>query len=306
MIPSVDPSAQLFLADLSGVQSQIDRATRQISSGLKIQQPSDAPDQLGTLLQIRSDLDRNTQVTANLAEVKSETDSAESSLETAAQLLDRATTLASEGASTTQTAANRLAAVQEVQGILQELVGLSNTAVQGRFVFSGDQAPSPSYSINLANPNGVNRLVTPTATRQIEDASGVTFTVALTAQDVFDHRNPDDSLASDNVFAAVNGLLTSLQNNDQPGVISALNSLHSAAGYLATQLSFYGSVQNRIQGAQTFASAQQVQLQTQLSQTQDADITQAAIDLTQSNTHLNAALSAEAKQPRTSLFDFLG
>ncbi len=73
----------------------------------------------------------------------------------------------------------------------------------------------------------------------------------------------------------------------------------------AWELSFYGSVQNRIAGATSFASSQQVQLQTSLSQTQDADITRAALQLTQSTTQMNAALSAEAKLPRTSLFDFL-
>jgi flagellin-like hook-associated protein FlgL len=38
---------------------------------------------------------------------------------------------------------------------------------------------------------------------------------------------------------------------------------------------------------------------------QDADITQAALQLTQSTTQLNTALSAEARIPHTSLFDFL-
>jgi flagellin-like hook-associated protein FlgL len=74
---------------------------------------------------------------------------------------------------------------------------------------------------------------------------------------------------------------------------------------LNTQLSFYGSVQGRIQDAQTFSSNYQVQLQTQLSQVQDADVTQAAIQLSQSTTQLSAAMSAEAKIPRSSLFDFL-
>jgi flagellar hook-associated protein 3 FlgL len=238
--------------------------------------------------------------------VKSETDTAEKALETATQLLDRATSLASEGANTTETAASRQSIAQEVTGILQELVGLSQTAVQGRFVFSGDQSQQPSYSLDLNAPTGVDRLLTPMATRQIQDASGVTFTVARTAQDIFDHRNPDDSVANDNVFAAVNNLRVSLQNNDQAGIANALTSLRTADDYMNTQLSFYGSVQNRIQDATDFSTKYQVQLQTDLSQIQDADVTQAALQLSQSSTQLNTALSAEAKMPRTSLFDFLG
>ena len=306
MIPSINPSAQLFLADLSRVQSQIDTAERQVSSGLKISQPSDSPDQLEALMRVRADLDRNAQIGKNLIVVKSETDTAEKALETATQLLDRATSLASEGANTTETAASRQSIAQEVTGILQELVGLSQTAVQGRYVFSGDQSQQPSYILDLNAPTGVDRLLTPVATRQIQDATGVTFTVARTAQDIFDHRNPNDSVATDNVFAAVNSLRVSLQNNDQAGIASALTSLRTANDYMNTQLSFYGSVQSRIQDATDFSTKYQVQLQTDLSQIQDADVTQAALQLSQSSTQLNTALSAEARMPRTSLFDFLG
>jgi len=305
MIPTVSPSAQLFLADISNVQSEIDTAERQLSSGLKISQPSDSPEQMEALMQIRADLDRNAQVANNLSVVKSETDPAEKALETATQLMDRATSLAAQGANSTETATSRQAMAQEVIGLLQQMVGLSQTQVLGRYVFSGDQSSLASYQINLAAPNGVDRLITPTVTRQIVDASGVSFNVAHTAQDIFDHRNPDDSLAADNVFATLNGLIVSLQNNDQVGITNATNSLHTASDYLNTQLSFYGSVQNRIQDAQTFSSNYQVQLQANLSNVQDADITQAALQLSQSTTQLNAAMSAEAKMPRSSLFDFL-
>ena len=195
MINSIDAAAQIFLTNVSRVQAQIDTASRQLSSGLKISQPSDAPDELSNLLRIRADLARSTEIGKNLAQVKTQTDTAESSLETATQLLDRAAVLATQGSNTSQTAADRADSAQEVQGILQQLVGLSQTTVQGQFVFSGDQDQTPSYDLNLANANGVDRLTTPTASRQVEYASGVTFPAAHTAQDIFDHRNPDDSLA---------------------------------------------------------------------------------------------------------------
>ena len=306
MIQSLNPSAELFLANVDRIQYQINQAESEVSSGLKISQPSDSPDQLAGLMRIRADIDRNTQVTTNLSEVKAETDTAEQSLSTATQLLDTVTSLGTQGANFTQTASSRQAMALQVQGILEQLVGLSNTTAQGRFVFSGDQDQSPSYDLNLANPNGVDRLLTTQATRQVTDTSGVSFTVGLTAQNIFDHRNPDDTLAPDNVFAAVNSLRLALQSNDQAGITTALTTLSTADTYLNSQLSFYGSVQNRIQSAQTFAGQQNVQLQSALSQTQDADITQAAVTLTQSQTQLQAALSAQAARPRTSLFDFLG
>ena len=57
MISSIDPSSERFLADLSRIQNEINTAERQTSSGLKISQPSDAPEQLSSLLRIQADLD---------------------------------------------------------------------------------------------------------------------------------------------------------------------------------------------------------------------------------------------------------
>ena len=76
----------------------------------------------------------------------------------------------------------------------------------GPLVYHTDQV-----HVNLANANGVDRLITAPATRLIQDSNGVVFAVSKTAQDLFDHRNPDDSIAADNVFAAVNNLRVALE-----------------------------------------------------------------------------------------------
>src|ERR1017187_1258861 len=44
------------------------------------------------------------------------------------------------------------------------------------------------------------------ATGRLENSTGGSFAVSQSAQDIFDSRNPDDTLASGNVFAALNNL----------------------------------------------------------------------------------------------------
>ena len=46
--------------------------------------------------------------------------------------------------------------------------------------------------------------------------------------------------------------------------------------------------------------------QMELGQKQDADVTAAALAITQGNTELQAAFAMQAKMPRTTLFDFMG
>src|SRR5450759_4987502 len=108
MIQSLDPSSQEFMVSLVRIQSAIKRSSDQISSGLKVNAPSDAPDQISDILQLYTDLGQNAQIQTNLGRIKSEVGTAETILESAIKIVDRAMTLGSQGAGTMQSAEARL------------------------------------------------------------------------------------------------------------------------------------------------------------------------------------------------------
>ena len=112
--------------------------------------------------------------------------------------------------------------------------------------------------------------------------------------------------AADNVFAALNSLRVGLLANDTAHITAASASIQPAADRLNTAQAFYGTVQNRIADATNYSSNYDVQLKTELSQKEDADITAAALTITQGNIQLQAAFQMQAKMPRTTLFDFMG
>lgn len=303
---SINAASRSFLADVSKIQSALTEASQQVSSGYKVTQASDAPDQISTLLQLEANLQSNTQITTNLSNVKAQVDTAESSVGSSVQLVQNALSLGAEGASSIQTAGQRTILAQQIQDILSQVVGISNTTVAGKYIFSGDQPTSASYQLDATSPTGVDRLITTQATQQIQDTSGVSFSIGKTAQDIFDHRNPDDTIAPDNVFAALNNLQIALTNNDTPGINTALASLQTASDYLNQQQAFYGGVQNQVAASTNSAQTQHVSLTIQIGSIRDADLTQAAVELTAGQTAEQAAFQAEAKLPTTSLFNYLG
>jgi flagellar hook-associated protein 3 FlgL len=305
MIQNSGAISQQFLTNLDLLQQQMAATQQQISSGNKISQPSDAPNSVGDVLQLESDLGNVNQVTSNLNLVSGQVNSAESALETATQLLDQVSSIASQGAGNQVSAASRSTFSQQVGQILTSLVSVSQTQFNGAYVFGGDQSTSPSYQVDFSNPNGVDRLVTTQSTALIQDASGITFAASKTAQDIFDHRNSDDSLASDNIFAAVNSLRVALANNDTAGISTAITSLSTAQNYLSQQLAFFGGVQDQISNAQDVAQKFQLQDQTALSSEKDTDVAAASVSLTQEQASYQAAIEAESTMPKTSLFDYL-
>jgi len=308
MVSGIDPSTAQFLADLSQTQSKMETAEREVSSGLKFQDASDAPDQVSDILALRADISRNTQVQSNLSNVTTQVDAAEQAVSNAEQLVEQARTLAAQGVTGTQTPQTRIALAQQVQAIQSQLISLANTQVGNTYVFGGDAPESVPYAADTDNPDvggGVVQETVTQATRQIEDPLGNTFSVDLTAQQIFDDQNPDGTPASDNVFVAVNQLRVALQNNDVTGIQNSMDAITQADDFLNNQLGFYGAAQNRVSAATNLAQSLGLDYQTALSDKQDADLTEAITELTQTQTQQQATLQAQAQMPRTSLFDYL-
>ncbi len=299
--PSLNPFDQQFLNNLNRVADRMERAQRQISTGVRMAQVSDDPDQVSTLLAARASLSAIMQIQANLGRVQAEVDAAEQALQSAAQLLDRARTLGAQAATGFMDAQGRQGIALEVGSILEQLVGLAATQVEGRFIFSGDADSLTPYTIDLSQPAPISGYLGAPATRLVQHPNGTTFPVGHTAQEIF-----DSTTRAINIFAALETLRQALLANDEPAVFDAVDALRQPAAHLNSELAFYGTAQNKVAEARQFAENLALQLRTQISRIEDADLTESILELTQSQTQQQAALTSKAQMPRKTLFDYLG
>ena len=300
MISYLSPSSEAFLVNVDRVQRAVEDANNQTASGKRVNVASDAPDQLATILQLHTDEIHNTQIQENLSVAQADAQAADGALTSATQLMDRARVQSMAG---------------EVQSLLEQMVSISRTTVQGRYIFGGDQDGSPPYDVDLSASNGVTTLTSSPATRRVENSAGGSFAVSQNAQQIFDTRNPDPdptddppitTPAADNVFAALNNLRVGLLANDTTAITAASASIQLASDHLNSAQAFYGTVENRITDANNYSATYDVQLKTELSQKEDTDVTAAALTITQGNIQLQAAFQMQAKMPHTTLFDFMG
>lgn len=301
MISPLNSTYQEFINNLDQVTARMNTDQLDISSGVTMRNVSDNPDQVSSLLQARAALSASQQISTNLGSIKTEVDTGEQSMESAVQLFDQVQTLAAEGATGTQTASTRASLAQQVQSIEQQMVTLANTAINGRYIFSGDTDQTAPYTFDATQADPVSAYQGAASTRVALAPNGTTFPVALTAQQIFDSSDP-----TTNVYTAINGLVTALNNNDQTAVSTAQGGLSGVSQYLNQQLAFYGTTQDSVSAATDSAASQQVEFQSQISNLQDTDTAATILDLTQSQTEEQAALGSEGQIPRTTLFDFLG
>jgi len=309
----MDASAERFLASLDRIDARLAKAERELTSGKRINTASDAPDDVSRLLVLRASLDRTVQNGLNLARVKTEVDTAEAALENGVQVLENTIKLGTQGATETQSVAERLALADGVRAYLEQLVNVAGTTVGGRALFSGDKDDTTPYTIDLSAPNGVSNYQGSAATREIQHPAGTRFSVDKTAEEMFDA--PGAS-----VFAAVNALRVALESGPAEGdpdyqakytaqtdaIVAAIEQVRVARDHLSGDLAAFGTTQVRVNEAVSAASQLETRLRAELSSVEDADITQSILDLNMAAVHRNAAMSARAKMPQGTLFDYLG
>ena len=305
MTPSINPQSEIFLSNLQQIENRMSTAEQQLSSGLRVSVASDDPDEISSILQLRAQIAGVQQTQQNVSDMTSQVNSGENAIQQAIQVLDTATSLATEAAGSTSNASQRQDEIPQVQGLLQQLLSLSQTAVNGQYIFGGALSGQPQYTL-AANGNSVQQMTQPGPPGQIQDANGLPISIGLTAQQIFDDQDANGNPTAASAFAAVTGLLTALQNDDGQGILTAVTNIQTASAHLNDESSFYGAAQNDLTAAGNSASQALIQLQQQLSNEQDADAAQSSLDLTTATTAEQAAMSAQAMLKPQSLFNYLG
>lgn len=298
---SLDSRTSRFLADMNRISKRLDEAEYRITSGKRINKVSDAPDEISQLLAARTQLSATEQVHANLNRVKGEVDTAEGALQQAVNVLERIAVLGTQGAADTISADGRRSLSDEIGALLEQLVNLAGTKVDGRYIFSGDSDTSAPYTADLGADPPYSVYQGTASTRKVEHPTGALMRVSLTAEEIFEDADP-----ARNVFASVQAMRTALAANDTEAIKEALGRVRYSATHVNNQLAFYGAAQNQVAEGINFAFKQELRLKADISTLEDADLTEAILELSQARLQQQAAIGAQSQVlNRPTLLDYL-
>ena len=138
---------QLGVNAMNAQQVKMSNTQMQLSSGLKILSPSDAPAASVKILDLQESIDKTKQYQDNIEVARSRLEIEESSLATAENILIRAKELTVQALNSTLTADDRLSIKYEIDQMLEQMVGVSNTKnANGEYIFSGDFSTTPAVA----------------------------------------------------------------------------------------------------------------------------------------------------------------
>jgi len=288
---------QNVLAAIWQAQDNEQTALEQLSSGKRVNRPSDDPaaaaeDVLN--LSQQAQVDQYTQSTNSLNGLFQTADSA---LGSAINALNQAVSLGTQGANGTLSTANRQALAASIQGALDQVVQLANTSYQGSYIFGGTAVTSAPFSVvagvvtyTTANGNaGIN---------QATIADGLSIQTNVPGSQLF-------MQPGSNVIGSLEQLIAAVQSGDSTATSNATTDVSSALNYLSTQRVFYGNAMNQVSDEQTTLSQESTNLKSQENTLVGVDMAQAATQLTQAQTDDQAVLAAAAKVLPMTLLNYL-
>lgn len=303
-ISHINASADRFLAGLKQLDQAKERAQREVASGRRLEIPSDDPDSVSHLLQVRAELARLDQNRQDLQRVNTEAEAADAAMQSGVKLMDRVRTLATQGASSFVSTETRQGLADEVGDILKRLVALANTESDGRYIFAGDNDLQPPYiwddaAVAPAMPWGLYQGTG--ANRKVEHPTGALMSIARDAQAIF--ANPDDDR---NALLQVKRVFDSLSTDDVTTLRDAHQKLGTATAHLNSQLTFYGNVLSRVGEATDVNAQMSLRLESIRATVEDADMASSIVQVQELQFQREAALQIRSYAQKRSLFDYIG
>ncbi len=186
---------------LSGIQRNMEAVisdNEQISTGKKINRPSDDPSTLVRIINYKTQL-------ASLGEYKRTIDAAkgplqafDSAFENLNGILQRASELAIGGASSTTDANSKLMISKEVDMLYQRAIGIANTKIGDRYIFSGFQSNVAPIDANSGEFVGDSN------TLQLNIGVGINISANVSAGDLFSFKRAYTTDSSNAILPSYN------------------------------------------------------------------------------------------------------
>jgi flagellar hook-associated protein 3 FlgL len=278
------------LSDLRRVQERLSAAQSQVSSGKRIEKPSDDPLGAERAMRLNDQLESTSAYRSAVDESRSWLDATDAALGSLSEVVQHVRELTLQAANGSTSAAGRAAIKQQIDQLTEEAKTTLNGAYDGRYIFSGTATDTPPYS--AATGDAYQGDASPVV-RQI--GPGVSVQVNVTGDDVLSGLLP--ALRTISAHLAANDT-ASLGTTDLQAIDASFDNLTAKRGLV-------GAVTNRVDAAGGRLDDSFDITSAFLSKTQDADLPKALTDLSAQQTALQSALRGGATLIQQSLMDFL-
>ncbi|KRE44478.1 flagellar hook-associated protein FlgL [Paenibacillus sp. Soil522] len=305
-----------MLRNITNNLGRMNNMQNQLSTGMRINKPSDDPVGITFALRYRSELDSNDQYIDNVSSAISMLEYTDTTIGQAGDVMQRAKELLVQGSNGTLEQTNLDAIKTEISQLYNQMVGIGNTQFNGKYIFNGEntvEQPYPTMTLEesadpLATPPMLKayHVTSDTGTVKYELSSGMSMAINITGNEVFGEPiSSEGDTGSDNIFQLLRRAYDTLSTGDKEGVSDLIGQVDTRMNTMLTKRAEVGAKMNRVELIQNRLNDIDINLQTVKSKTEDADMAKVITNMKNEENVYQASLSVGAQIIRPSLVDFL-
>lgn len=264
----------------------------QLATGKKINRPSDDPVVAIKGMFYRTNLTEVEQYKRNLNEGYQWMEGSEQGIEHATQVTQRIRELLVQGNNGSNSPEDLKAIAVEIGQLKEDLAGVANTQVAGRYIFNGTKTDSKPVTIN---GDGTISVAMNTEAFNVEVSKGVQLKVNINPTNVFGQE----------FFNTLQSIEDSLNSGNMTNGDELLSKLDGHFDVMSAERSEIGARYNRLEMIDARIQDQEIIANRILSENEDADLEKVITDLTIQESIHRASLAVGSKVIQPTLIDFL-
>lgn len=297
---------QSGISKINTLQAEQVKLQQQISTGRKIESPSDDPVAAARALEVSYAKGVNAKYADNRQAAQLKLNTIESSLTTVTNLLVSTQSSLIAAGNGSYSDQERSFIASELSGSLEMLIGIANTKdASGNYLYSGYQTSTQPFVTdpvtNLVSYAGDNKQ------QALQVDSQRQMTVSVTGENLFLANGNDIFATLRNIITLLNTPITNSteQADFSSGLASAISNMQNSVDNILNIRAEIGSKLNEIDSLDLSGSDRDLQYSKTLSDLQDLDYASALSELAKRQTMMEAAQKSFVSTTSLSLFKYI-
>jgi flagellar hook-associated protein 3 FlgL len=324
---SENQTTRLLVSHALNNKQRIGEISNQLTTGVKASKPSDSAD-AGAISRYRQQVAKSDSYMTTIAQTKSFLEFQDGVMGEANEILIRARELAQQSANETLSGTSREQIAQEVYQLRDQMASLANSTYQGRYVYSGtddDDAPfdKTTYDEPATGEPNVRYVFDGEAGKKVGKSVQITDEIKVNLNTPADDLFGGSIEALERLSRALGGYKTLPASGTPDGTGGAYtlpDQLHDQTDAIKDSIDLLNTAREktlipervviggrlrRLETAQALLELTKNSAKEVLSRIQEVDETEAAANLQQAQTALQASYSITAKILRMTILDYV-
>jgi len=292
----------LVSRQLSNLNRQLGRIAilqEQLSTGLRVNRPSDDPIDARRAISVRNSIANNEQFLSNISDVGPQLEESASALLNLQDILVRSLELTVQAGSDTLSQEQLDSIALEIDQLLESAAAEANHRTNNRSIFAGTATLADAFDVTRVGDQITD--VTYAGNDQdieINISDGVRTAINITGTEAF--------LSNVDVFDVLIGIRDDLLAGDQDSLrTTRLDELETAQEQTLFGVAKIGAIQNRVERVSGDLQDYNIQLEILLSDKLDADYAETVLEMSVAENAFIAALDAASRVLQPNLLQFL-